>query len=87
MRELTPEEIDAVGRWPVTNPRVGAQDRNDFLRKASPIGPTIEDIEALERVLAGDLSAYSPAGISTMRDRLLILKAPAGLLPLSAAAE
>lgn len=63
-----------------------AQWQHEQRRDASPIDHS-DEIADLEHVLAGDLSPYSPIGIRTMRDRVLFLKAQAGLLPLRAAAE
>ena len=49
-----------------------AQCRNDNERQASSADHS-DEIEMLRRALHGDLSAYSPAGIQTMRLRLQAL--------------
>jgi len=54
---------------------------NDVRRKASPTDHS-DEIPFLERELAISPSPYSAAGRRTMRQRLIILKAAAGLLPL-----
>jgi hypothetical protein len=40
-----------------------------------------DEIEGLARALAGDLSVYTAAGVRTMRDRLLYLRAARGFVP------
>jgi hypothetical protein len=55
--------------------------RNDAERKAAGLESILDEIAMLERGLASPLP-FTPAGIETMRQRLLILKAAAGLLPL-----
>jgi hypothetical protein len=57
--------------------------RNDAERKASSADHS-DEIKMLERALSSAaLNPYfSTAGMRTMRQRLLILKAAAGLLPL-----
>lgn len=49
-----------------------AQSRNDNERHSSSTNHS-DEIEMLMRALRGDLSAYSPAGIQTMRLRLQAL--------------
>lgn len=63
-----------------------AQWQHEERRDASPIDHA-DEIETLERALSINRFCYSKAAIRTMRDRLTILKAQAGLLPLSSANE
>lgn len=54
--------------------------RNDAERKAAGLENILDEIAMLERGLASPLP-FTRAGIETMRQRLVILKAAVGLLP------
>jgi len=62
-----------------------AQWQHEQRRDASPIDHS-DEIEMLERAIAiHEHMPWTPEGIRTLRQRLTILKAEAGLLPLRAA--